>query len=133
MALGDCGLLCLLRRLRLLKILRTFFGGYDPDHEKLKSMGYAIIRLPRPIISVLNNNQGLGQIKGTTKKVGTNYSPVPVCVFRRDNRQLLWETTSKADGSYAFRNIAVGLECFVVAFDPNEEYNAVISDKVVAK
>lgn len=117
----------------MLKILRTFFGGYDPDHEKLKSMGYAIVRLPKPIITVLNADQGLGQIKGTTKKVGTNYSPVPVCVFRRDNRQLLWETTSKADGSYAFRNIAVGLECFVVAFDPNEEYNAVISDKVVAK
>ncbi|WP_257229537.1 carboxypeptidase regulatory-like domain-containing protein [Acinetobacter sp. YH12047] len=96
-------------------------------------MSYAVIRLPRPIISALNNNQGFGQIKGTTKKVGANYSPVPVCVFRRDNRQLLWETKSKTDGSYAFRNIAVGLECFVVAFDPNEEYNAVISDKVVAK
>lgn len=117
----------------MLKILRTFFGGYDPDHEKLKSMGYAIIRLPRPIISVLNSNQGFGRIKGTTKKVGANYSPVPVCIFRRDNRQLLWETTSKDDGSYAFRNIAVGLECFVVAFDPNNQYNAVIQDKVIAK
>lgn len=117
----------------MLKILRTFFGGYDPDHEKLKSMGYAIIRLPRPIISVLNSNQGFGRIKGTTKKVGANYSPVPVCVFKRSNRQLLWETTSKADGSYAFRNIAVGLECFVVAFDPNNQYNAVIQDKVIAK
>lgn len=117
----------------MLKILRTFFGGYDPDHEKLKSMGYAIIRLPRPIISVLNSNQGFGRIKGTTKKVGANYSPVPVCVFKRSNRQLLWETTSKADGSYAFRNITVGLECFVVAFDPNNQYNAVIQDNVVAK
>ncbi len=117
----------------MLKIFRCFFGGYDPDYQKLKNMSYAVIRLPRPIISALNNNQGFGQIKGTTKKVGANYSPVPVCVFRRDNRQLLWETKSKTDGSYAFRNIAVGLECFVVAFDPNEEYNAVISDKVVAK
>lgn len=96
-------------------------------------MGYAIIRLPKPIITVLNSDQGFGQIKGTTKKVGANYSPVPVCAFRRDNRQLLWETTSKSDGSYLFRNIAVGLECFVIGFDPNEQYNAVISDKVVAK
>lgn len=78
-------------------------------------------------------DQGLGQIKGAIKKIGVNYSPVPVCCFKRLTRQLLWETTSKSDGSYAFRNIAVGLECFVVAFDPNEEYNAVISDKVVAK
>lgn len=117
----------------MLKVLRMFFGGYEPNYSKLKNMGYAVFKQPRPLIAVENSSQGFGQIKGTTKKVGTNYSPVPVCVFRRDNRQLLWETKSKTDGSYAFRNIAVGLECFVVAFDPNEEYNAVISDKVVAK
>ncbi|WP_151800817.1 hypothetical protein, partial [Acinetobacter junii] len=74
--------------------------------------------------------QGFGRINGTTKKLGVNYTPVPVCLFRRDNRQLLWETVSKVDGSYAFRNIALGLECFVVAFDPNNQYNAVIQDKI---
>lgn len=116
-----------------LKINRIFFGGYTPDSQKLEAMGYLIAKLCRPVITVSNGDQGFGQIKGSTKKVGANYSPVPVCVFRRDNRQLLWEITSKTDGSYAFRNIAVGLECFVVAFDPNEEYNAVILDKVVAK
>ena len=89
--------------------------------------------ISRKIITTTSVNHGFGQIKGTTKKVGANYSPVSVCAFRRDNRQLIWETTSKPDGAYAFRNIAKGLECFVVAFDPNEEYNAVISDKVVAK
>lgn len=117
----------------MFKIFRAFFGGYEPNYQKLKEMGYSIVKLPRPLITVLNNDQGFGQIKGATKKVGVNYSPVPVCVFRRDNRQLLWETKSKSDGTYAFRNIAKGLECFVVAFDPNEEYNAVISDKVIAK
>ena len=96
-------------------------------------MGYKVMLLPKPIITISTPDQGLGQIKGTTKKLGANYAPVPVCVFKRSNRQLLWETRSKADGSYAFRNIALGLDCFVVAFDPNEEYNAVISDKVVAK
>lgn len=116
-----------------LKILRTFFSGYEPNYAKLRAMGYVIVKLPKPIITVLNESQGFGQIKGTTKKVGANYSPVPVCVFRRDNRQLLWEIKSKPDGSYAFRNIAVGLECFVVAFDPNNQYNAVIQDKVIAK
>jgi hypothetical protein len=94
-------------------------------------------RLPAPsakkIISVLSGNQGLGQIKGTTKKLGNYYSPVPVCCFKRSTRELLWETTSKPDGTYLFRNIATGLECFVVAFDPNGQYNAVISDKLVAK
>jgi len=115
------------------KIFRFFFGGYTPSYQKLKDMGYIILKLSQPIITALNADQGLGQIKGTTKKVGANYSPVPVCVFRRDNRQLLWEAKSKANGSYVFRNIAKGLECFVVAFDPNNQYNAVIQDKVVAK
>lgn len=116
-----------------INIFRSFFGGYDPNQEKLQAMGYVAIKTPKPIIMVANENQGFGQIKGATKRVGENYSPVPVCAFRRDNRQLLWETKSKADGSYAFRNIAMGLECFVIAFDTNNQYNAVIQDKVVAK
>lgn len=115
----------------MLKILRCFFGGYVPDYTKLAERGYKISKqVPKSMITILNANQGFGKISGTTKKLGTNYSPVPVCLFRRDNRQLLWETKSKADGSYAFRNIAVGLECFIVAFDPNNQYNAVIQDKI---
>lgn len=117
----------------MLKIFRTFFGGYEPNYQKLESMGYVVARLPKPIISVLNSDQGFGQIKGSTKKLGANYAPVPVCVFKRSNRQLLWETKSKSDGTYSFRNIALGLECFIVAFDPNNQFNAVIQDKVIAK
>lgn len=117
----------------MIKIFRAFFGGYVPSYSKLVQKKYAAIRLPKSFITVLSADQGFGQIKGTTKKIGENYSPVPVCAFRKDNRLLLWETTSKSDGSYSFRNIATGLECFIVAFDPNEQYNAVISDKVVAK
>lgn len=112
---------------------RVFRGEYVANYDKLREKGYRICRRISAVLTIQNNNQGLGLIKGTTKKVGANYSPVPVCVFRRDNRQFLWETKSKADGSYAFRNIAVGLECFIVAFDPNNQYNAVIQDKVIAK
>jgi len=116
------------------KVYRRFIGGYIPNNDVLAEKNVIV----RPIrahtaMVVANANQGAGRIKGTTRKVGNNYSPVPVCVFRRDNRQLLWEIKSKLDGSYDFRNIAVGLECFVVAFDPNDEFNAVISDKVIAK
>lgn len=116
-----------------LKILRSFFGEYLPNYSKLADLGYLILKPPRPIITVMNNNQGFGQIKGVTKKVGANYSSVTVCVFKRSTRELLWEIKSKTDGSYAFRNITAGLECFVVAFDPNNQYNAAIQDKVIAK
>ena len=117
----------------MLKILRVFSGGYQPDNIKLQAMGYLKIRINKLLITPIGTNQGFGVIKGTTKKLGQNYSPVPVCCFKRSTRQLLWETVSKPDGTYSYRNIAVGLECFVVAFDPNGQYNAVISDKLVAK
>lgn len=117
-----------------IKLFRVFMrGSYAASPQKLHKLNVAIIPKNFALITSLNENQGLGQIKGSTKKVGANYSPVPVCVFRRDDRRFLWETKSKPDGSYAFRNIAAGLECFVVAFDPNNQYNAVIQDKVIAK
>ncbi len=117
----------------MIKIFRAFHGGYTPDQNKLASMGYLSVRNLRPFINVKTANQGFGQIKGTTKKVGANYSPVPVCCFKRSTRELLWETKSKSDGTYRIGNIAKELECFVVAFDPNNQYNAVIQDKVIAK
>lgn len=114
-----------------LKIFRCFYGGYLPDYAKLQARGYKVLsKINNRIITSISSNQGLGKISGTTKKLGNNYSTVPVCLFRRDNRQLLWETTSKPDGSYFFRNIALGLECFIVAFDPKNQYNAVIQDKI---
>lgn len=118
----------------LVKLYRRFIGGYEPDPAILLAKK-VIVQNPtnRRVMLLTSVNHGFGQIKGTTKKLGKGYAPVPVCVFRRDNRQLLWETKSQANGSYGFRNIAKGLECFIVAFDPSEEYNAVISDRVVAK
>lgn len=114
-------------------INRAYFGNYPTSRSILLDKKVAILQQVKPIITVLTENQGFGQIKGTTKKIGENYSPVPVCVFRRDNRQLLWETLSKPDGTYRFGNISKDLECFVVAFDPNNQYNAVIQDNVVPK
>lgn len=113
-----------------LKIFRTFAGGYEPDHPKLVARGYLVVPQAKCIITSTSVNHGYGKIDGTTKKLGANYSPVPVCLFRRSTRTLIWETTSKPDGSYSFRNVAVGLDCFVIAFDPNEQYNAVIQDKI---
>ena len=116
-----------------IKIFRCFFGGYTPNYNKLKNYGYQVLKIPKPITLILNNDQGFGQIKGSTKKLNVIYPGVEVCVFKRSNKQLLWTTTSKSDGSYAFRNLAIGLECFITAFDPKREYNAVIADGVKAK
>lgn len=114
--------------IKRIRVRQAPYSTHRPD-----SNGFLHLNILRTIMVISNEDHGKGKIKGITKKIGNNYSSVPVCCFKRSNRQLLRETTSKPDGSYVFRNIAVGLECFVVAFDPNEEYNAVISDKVIAK
>ena len=116
-----------------LKIFRCFYGGYTPDYQKLSEMGYKVFQAPKLIITVNSTSHGFAAVSGTTRKLGEKYYPVPVCLFRKDNRQLIWETKSKTDGSYRFRNVAEGLPCFVVAFDPNNQFNAVIQDNVVPK
>lgn len=116
-----------------LVIKRAFFGGYIPDFHKLAEKKYSIQSLPKPRMMAVNTDQGFGQIRGKTQKKGVIYPSVEVSVFKRSDKTHLWTIRSKQDGSYVFRNIAVGLECFVVGFDPEQNYNAVISDKVVAK
>ena len=100
-------------------------------------MGFKHIVFPKLLITSINSNQGFGQINGVTTEqdIGSTklFPNAQICVFKKSTRELLWETKSKASGDYHVRNIAVGLECFVVAFDPNREYNAVIEDAVVAK
>lgn len=115
------------------KIFRIFCGEYTPDQLKLQSKNYVQMRLRGAPFLATSSLHGGAKIKGATKKIGVAYSPVPVCCFSRADRQLIWETKSKENGTYEFRNIARGLECFVIAFDPNNQYNAVIQDKVIAK
>lgn len=122
-----------LRRLKLLKISRVFWGGYTPNYIKLAAMGYKVMLLTKPIMTISSPDQGFGLIKGVTQKKGVIYPGVEVSAFKRSDKTHLWTVRSKQDGSFAFRNIAAGLECFVVGFDPEQNYNAVISDKVVAK
>lgn len=115
----------------MVKVYRAFYGSYAVS--KAVQMQKKHFRIPSPFSLFLpkNNNQGFGKVSGSTKKLGGTYSPVTVCLFRRDTRQLLWETTSNEDGSYIFRNVAVGLGCFIVAFDPNNQYNALIQDNIL--
>lgn len=101
---------------------------------KLIRLGFSDFKLFKGTVNTFGNTSyGWGRIKGETKKQGAIYPNVPISIFRRDNKQLVWETKSKADGSYVVRNLAIGLEFFVVGFDPVSQFNAVISDKVVAK
>lgn len=79
-----------------------------------------------------NVNQGFGIVSGSVKNNKDVILPnIPVCIFRKNNRLLLWESKTKEDGTYYFRNLAEGMECFIVAFDPEKKYNLIGQDNVL--
>lgn len=108
-------------------------GGYKPNLQKLKQKGYLISEFPQGILTETSANHGRGVVKGTIKRLEVVDSGTPVCIFNKASRTLIWETKSRADGSYLFKNLNKNIDCFVIAFDPNNQYNAVIQDRVVPK
>lgn len=108
-----------------------FRGGYTPDIQKLTERKYIIAKQPKMLITVLNDDQGFGRVMGVIKKEENTYPDVDVAIYKRTDKTLLWVTTSNNEGKYVFRNLSVGLECFVIAIDPNNQYNAIIQDKVI--
>jgi hypothetical protein len=113
--------------------MRLFRGGYTPDANRLLERKYVIAKPVKALITSLNEDQGAGTVEGITQKMGQVCPDVEISIYKRSDKTLLWTTTSDQNGKYKMRNLALGLECFVIAFDPNNQYNAVIQDKVVAK
>lgn len=75
----------------------------------------------------------VAKIKGTTKKLGERYNGALVTLYNKANLQPIAATRSDQNGNYQFLGLNTDLKTFVVAFDPQQEYNAVISDNVVPK
>lgn len=115
-----------------LKIYRAFFGDYLPDRTRLKAMNF--VDFPtrtKALVTVLNNDQGLGQIKGRVRKSGIGLPNLEVACFKKETNTLLWKSKTDKSGFYKFRNIAVNLECFVTVFDP--ETGAWTKDRLIVK
>lgn len=72
-------------------------------------------------------------IKGSVKKVGEKYTNAKVCIFRKSDMQLLAVRKPDASGNYIIHGLNKDITTFVVAFDDNQQYNAVIQDNVIPK
>ena len=72
-------------------------------------------------------------IRGSTSKLGERYKKTTVVLYNKTNLMPLAITKSNNQGDYQFLGLNTDLKTFVVAFDPQQEYNAVISDNVVPK
>ena len=75
----------------------------------------------------------VAKIKGSVKKLGINYRNSTVILYSKINSQPITACKPNIDGDYEFLGLNTDLKTFVVAFDRNQQYNAVIQDNVVPK
>lgn len=85
----------------------------------------------------LNSNFGVlntvASIKGSVKKIGVNYQNAKVILYSKLDLLPYAVTQPSSDGNYQFLGLNKDLKTFIVAFDKNQQFNAVIQDNVVPK
>ena len=75
----------------------------------------------------------IGNIKGSTKKLGQQYQDATVVLYNKANLQPVAVRKPDQNGSYQFLGLNTDLKTFIVAFDSKKQFNAVIQDNVVPK
>lgn len=75
----------------------------------------------------------VASIQGTTKKLGKQYKDALVILYSKSNFQPVAVQEPSANGAYAFLGLNNTAQFFIVAFDKNRQYNAVVQDNVGAK
>ncbi|WP_026470111.1 hypothetical protein [Alkanindiges illinoisensis] len=72
-------------------------------------------------------------IAGSVDKQGVDYSNAQVLIARKSDFQPIAVRKPDAAGHYSIDGLNADVLCFVIAFDQNEQDNAVIQDNVVPK
>jgi hypothetical protein len=75
----------------------------------------------------------IAKIKGSNKKLGELSKNATVVLYSKTNLQPIAVTRPDDNGDYKFQGLNTDLICFLVGFDNNKQYNAVIQDNVVPK
>lgn len=75
----------------------------------------------------------VAKVKGSVKKLGAQYLDVTVVLYSKANLQPILVRRPDQNGNYQFLGLNTNLKTFIVAFDKNLEFNAVIQDNVVPK
>ncbi|WP_026444311.1 MULTISPECIES: hypothetical protein [Acinetobacter] len=85
------------------------------------------------LIQAIEVGPVIAKIKGSTKKLGQQYQGAIVVLYNKANLQPMAIKKPDQNGNYQFLGLNTNLKTFVVAFDQNQQYNAVIQDNVVPK
>lgn len=75
----------------------------------------------------------VAKIKGSTKKLGQQYQDATVVLYNKGNLLPIAARKPDQNGDYQFLGLNTDLKTFIVAFDKNQQFNAVIQDNVVPK
>lgn len=75
----------------------------------------------------------ISSISGSTKKLGEKYKDCLVVLYMKSNLQPIAVRRPDQNGNYQFLGLNTDLKTFIVAFDQNQQFNAVIQDNVVPK
>ena len=84
-----------------------------------------------------NSNFGVSNtvasIQGSVKKLGINYQNTKVILYSKIDLLPYAAAQPGRDGNYKFLGLNRDLKTFIVAFDKDQQFNAVIQDNVVPK
>lgn len=75
----------------------------------------------------------ISSIRGSVEKLGQKYQNATIVLFGKNNLQAIAIRKSDSEGNYQFNGLGANLKTFIVAFDQNQQFNAVIQDNVVPK
>jgi hypothetical protein len=75
----------------------------------------------------------VAKIKGSVKKLGQQYKDATLVLYNKVNLQPIAVKKPDENGNYQFLGLNTNLKTFIVAFDKNRQFNAVIQDSVVPK
>lgn len=75
----------------------------------------------------------IAKISGSVKKLGNKYQDANIVLYNKGNFQPIAVRKPDENGNYQFLGLNTNLKTFVVAFDKNQRFNAVIQDNVVPK
>lgn len=75
----------------------------------------------------------VARIQGSVKMAGMQYQNANVVLYNKENLQPIAFRKPDANGDYQFLGLNTDLKTFIVAFDKNQQFNAVIQDNVVPK
>lgn len=75
----------------------------------------------------------IAKIKGSVNKLGAQYKDATVVLYSKANLQPIAVRKPDINGDYQFLGLNADLRTFIVAFDKNQQFNAIIQDNVVPK